>query len=121
MATRNDHLARANSNEQFLTEIRKLGTHPDWGVTVVFYVAVHWARALVAHFGIQITSHKHFQSEFVRITHDHATYVHFRHLQTASEQSRYDVGAWTWQDVDSLISGHLEPVKAGLRKHGLGL
>ena len=121
MATDKEHLARATSNEKFLTRIRAFKDHADWGVTVVFYVAVQLGRALLAHLGLQITSHKHFQSEFIRTTHDSITYGHFRFLQTASEQSRYDVSPFTWNDVDNLIKAHLEPLKAGFKKHGLKL
>jgi hypothetical protein len=119
MATDKEHLARAASNEEFLSNIRAFANHADWGITVVFYIAVHWGRAFLARSGIQITSHKHFQSEFVRITHDNTTYGHFRFLQTASEQARYDVNPFTWNEVDNLIKAHLGPLKEGLRKHGL--
>jgi hypothetical protein len=56
---------------------------------------------------------------FVRDTSDHAAYFHFRHLQTASEKSRYDVQSWKWENVDQLCKKHLEPFKRALAKHGL--
>lgn len=119
MATDKEHAEKARSNERFLNEIRSLQDYADWGVTVVFYIAVQWSRALLAYLGIQITSHKHFQSQYVRVTHDSEGYNHFRSLQTASEKSRYDATKFTWPDVDKLISSHLEPLKTRLKKQGL--
>ena len=69
--------------------------------------------------GIQITSHQHFQTEFLRKTTDKAAYKHFRSLQTAAESSRYDVVPYAWKDVDALARDHLEPFKTALKLHGL--
>jgi hypothetical protein len=119
MATTNEHLKQAKNNEAFLLQVRSLNDFADWGVTVVFYSAVHYGRALMAMLGTQITSHQHFQTEFFRRTTDKNAYKHFRSLQTAAESSRYDVIPFTWTDVDTLARDHLEPFKAAVRQHGL--
>jgi len=85
----------------------------------VFYIAVHYGRALLAILGTQITSHQHFQTEFLRRTKDRAAYKHFRSLQTAAESSRYDVIPFTWMDVDTFARDHLEPFKTAMKQHGL--
>ncbi len=122
MATANEHVNQAKKNESFLVHVRDLNDYPDWGVTIVFYIAVHYGRALLATMGTQITSHQHFQTEFLRKTsNDKFAYKHFRSMQTAAESSRYDVVPYTWGDVDALASDHLEPFKTALKRHGLNL
>lgn len=119
MASAREHVKQAKKNETFLGHVRNLNEFADWGITVVFYIAVHYGRALLAILGTQITSHQHFQTEFFRRTTDKVAYTHFRSLQTAAESSRYDVIPFTWADVDTLARDHLVPFKAALRKHGL--
>ncbi len=121
MASAKEHVQQARKNEEFLIRVRELNDYADWGVTVVFYIAVHYGRALLATLGTQITSHQHFQTEFLRRTTDKIAYKHFRSLQTAAEGSRYDVIPFAWSDADELACNHLEPFKAAVRRHGLSI
>ena len=59
MATAQEHKLKALHNEAFL-DLHKLsgGAFLDWGVTVLFYSALHWMRALAAQEGHQIKGYK---------------------------------------------------------------
>ena len=91
----------------------------DWGVTVLFYAAVHYGRAFLAGRSNPVTTHQHFQAVFVRVTGDPVTYGYYRALQTESEASRYDCANYEWSDVDALLEANLRPFKASLVKLGL--
>jgi len=119
MAPAKEHVKQAKKNEAFFAHVRNLSDFADWGVTIIFYVAVHYGRALLAMLGTQITSHQHFQTEFLRRTNDTSAYKHFRSLQTAAEGSRYDVIPFSWADADQFQRDHLEPFKTAMRQHGL--
>ena len=119
MATVSEHLSQAHKNEAFLSLVRKTSEYADWGTTVVFYIAVHYGRALLAMKGQQITTNTHFQSEYLRIIGDEFCYKHFRYLQTAAEKARYDVVQCDWLSVGELERTHLNPFKDCVVKHGL--
>jgi hypothetical protein len=119
MARASEHSHQAKKNEDFLQHVHNLGDFADWGVTILFYIAVHYGRALLAILGTQITSHQHFQTEFLRRTNDTTAYRHFRSLQSAAERSRYDVIPFSWDEADQLQRDHLEPFKASMRQHGV--
>ena len=116
-----DHLAKAKQNEAFLAAIRGIEDAADWGVTSLFYVAVHYGRAFLSGKSNAVTTHQHFQSVFVRVANDPVAYGYYRSLQTESEASRYDCKKYDWADVDALLDANLLPFKAALARLGLPL
>ena len=121
MPTAAEHVTQAKRNEEFLDSIRPLAGSADWGITVLFYAAVHYGRAFLAGKSNPVTTHQHFQSVFVRVTSDLIEYGYYRSLQTESEASRYDCGKYDWADVDTLNTANLVPFKAALVKLGLSI
>jgi hypothetical protein len=119
MPTTSDHIAQAKKNEIFLDLIRPIREAADWGVTALFYAAVHYGRAFLAGKSNPVTTHQHFQSIFLRVTGDAVAYGYYRALQTESEASRYDCQQYDWADVDALKTANLTPFKAALTKLGL--
>ena len=55
MATPSEHRSKALHNEDLL-EVHKLaeGKFAGWAITILFYSALHWMRALAAQEGFQI-------------------------------------------------------------------
>ena len=119
MPTAAEHIAQAIQNEEFPDSIRSIGSSANWGVTVLFYAAVHYGRALLAGKSNPVTTHQHFQSVFLRLTGDFVAYGYYRALQTESEAARYDCKKYEWSDVDALNSGSFAPFKIALKKLGL--
>jgi len=121
MPTAAEHIVQARKNERFVDRIGTQHEFADWGVTAVFYAAVHYGRAFVAGKSAAVTTHQHFQSTFVRLTNDHLAYGYYRALQTESESARYDCKKFDWADVDALRTANLIPFKKALEKLGLSL
>ena len=117
MASTQDHLNVIKRNEGFLKQIRAQGRYPEWAVTVIFYIAVHYGRALLAHVGTQISSHTHFETVFLRTFKDRSCYRHIEILKKESEKSRYDNASFSWKDVDTLTKKHLQKFKECVRKY----
>ena len=121
MPTAAEHIAQAKKNEKFLDSIGQMTDFADWGVTSLFYAAVHYGRAFLAGKSAPPTTHQNFQSKFVRITGDAIAYGYYRALQTESEASRYDCQKYDWNDVDAFRTANLIPFKAALQRHGLSI
>lgn len=109
MPTATEHVTQAKKNEAFIDSIKAIDRFADWGVTALFYAAVHYGRALLVGKSAAVTTHQHFQSVFVRVTNDAVAYGYYRALQTESEASRYDCKKYDWNDVDALRTGNLFP------------
>ncbi len=121
MPTEAEHVTQAKKNEAFLDSIKPIAEFADWGVTALFYSAVHYGRAFLAGKSSPVTTHQHFQSVFVRVSGDNVAYGYYRALQTESEASRYECRKYDWNDVEALKTANLIPFKAALQKHGLSI
>jgi len=121
MPATSEHVSQAKKNEAFLEAIKSIDGSADWGVTALFYAAVHYGRAFLAGKSTTVTTHQHFQSVFLRVTSDAVAYGFYRALQTESESSRYDCKKYDWSDVDALKTANLVPFKNALVKHGLSI
>jgi len=59
MATTQEHKLKAAHNWEFLESQRlSEGEFVDWAVTVLFYCALHWLRALLAQEGYQVKDYR---------------------------------------------------------------
>ena len=121
MPTPLEHIAQAKKNKKFLDSIGKMADFADWGVTILFYAAVHYGRAFLAGKSAPPTTHQNFQNIFIRVTGDTIAYGYYRALQTESEASRYDCKKVDWNDVEALRAANLRPFKEALVKHGLSI
>ena len=118
MASVQDHLDSIKQNEEFLAFLQDDGHYPRWAVVVVFYIAVHYGRALTSVAGLQIRHHGHFETEFLRTFKDIKCYEHIRLLKDYSEAARYDNRTFSWQEVKKLYDGRLKDFKSCIRGHG---
>jgi hypothetical protein len=68
MKTEAEHLQQAQDNERFADALLQIGTTDSlqWAVTALYYAAVHWGRAYLAHhLSTTVTTHLGFESEFL--------------------------------------------------------
>jgi hypothetical protein len=91
VASRTDHLALADHNQQTIDYLRQAGDRfPDWITTVAFYKAVHLVDALLAHdHGRHFHDHRARFAALKRENRYLAIYRHFRPLYEASCVARY--------------------------------
>src|SRR5712671_3739151 len=113
MATLHEHQSKALQNENFLT-LYKLseGEFVDWAVTVLFYSALHWMRALAAQEGHPIRAYSEeyevFQGAgiFTRPSYDW-----YRQLKDASRDARYEMAQFPTSEFHDLHHNCFEPFK----------
>lgn len=111
MGSARQHIASIERYERFLTFLRNDGSYPDWAVVAVFYIAVHYSRALLSHENILVTSHPSAQAAFYQAFGDRACYKHLEILKKEAEKARYDNIRFSWPEVDRLVNRRLAPFK----------
>jgi len=110
MPATDDHLAVARHNEEFakLLIAEYQDRYADWATTALFYAAVHYGRALLAHRGCPtITSHLTFGAEFLVHTRNKRLYSMYRYMKDESERARYDCSTHTAVEVQRLETSRL--------------
>lgn len=116
MATEQAHLRQAQHNEIFLGEF-DLGNTPylDWAVTVLFYAALHYIRALAArHHFTNISNYADLDRVFERVPvfrRSPELYVDYRQLKDDSRAARYDVRQFLPQEVTELRDDELRRIR----------
>lgn len=116
MATEPEHLQQAQHNEQFLTTF-ELATTPylDWAVSVIFYAALHYIRALAArHHLTNISTYGDMDQAFARLTvfrKNPAIYPDYRQLKDDSRAARYDMARFTPREVVDLRDQELHRIR----------
>lgn len=96
MATEAQHFAQAEHNEAFLGTF-DLATSPylDWAVSVIFYAALHYLRALMArHRLTNISKYGEMDNAFARLLpfrRQPEVYQDYRQLKDDSRAARYDM------------------------------
>ncbi len=112
-----DHLAQAKENEEF-TDFLLASTQEhffSWGVSGLFYAAVHYGRAFLQSQGAPaITSHPGFETHFLRFSGDQGLYNLYRTLKDESERARYDCAKYTKDEVLALKQKYLTPFRNAL-------
>jgi len=118
MPTEAERANQATQNETFADCVCfVLKDHFAWAVTALFYSVVHLSRAFMSRHGAPaITSHKSFETEFLRFARDRSLYKLYRRMKDESEAARYDCRAYTVTDVQMLKKNVFEPCKAGFLK-----
>ena len=116
MATPREHREKAVHNERFL-QVRNVttGEFIDWAVTVLFYSALHWMRALAAQEGYQIKSYQEEEKAFQDVptfAQDQQAYACYRQLKDESRDARYEVKEFSAADFRDLQQNFFNPFKS---------
>lgn len=116
MATELAHLRQAQHNEQFLATFDLAITpYLDWAVTVIFYAALHYIRALAAkHQFMNISRYGDLDRVFERVPvfrRNPELYVDYRQLKDDSRATRYDMRAFSFEEVGDLRDEELYRIR----------
>jgi hypothetical protein len=113
MATVQEHRLKAVHNWDFL-DFHRLseGEFADWAVTVLFYCALHWLRALLAQEGYQV---RNYRDEEDAITGAGIFTLQalewYRHLKDSSRMARYETTQFSTSIYRDLRQDCFEPFK----------
>ena len=120
MASATAHLQQAEHDEAFLSTL-DLSTpvYLDWAVTVIFYAALHYIRAVAArHFFTSVSSYGDMDRLFERVAalkaHS-ALYHDYRQLKDDSRAARYDMRRFSADEVTDLRDGELRRIRTVAR------
>jgi len=119
MATPAEHHSKALQNERFL-DAHKLadGEFSGWAVTVLFYAALHWMRALAAQEGFQIrrysgrASEKEALQQIALFRQFPLPFQWYRSLKDASQDARYEMTQHSPADFIDLKQRFFDPFKS---------
>lgn len=120
MATPHQHKEKALHNERFLDAPELTGGEfADWAVTVLFYSALHWMRALAAQEGYQIKGYRTLggipgEEDVFRGTSIFTpqAYDWYRHLRDDSRDARYEMKQFSDSDFRELRQNFFQPFKS---------
>lgn len=119
MATPSEHRAKALHNEDLL-EVHKLaeGKFTGWAITIMFYSALHWMRALAAQEGFQIKRYLGKESEKLALQQiplfrqSSQQFNWYRSLKDESQDARYEMRQYSSADFRDLKERFFDPFKA---------
>ncbi len=119
MATPSEHRSKALHNEDLL-EVHKLaeGKFAGWAITILFYSALHWMRALAAQEGFQIKRYSGNQSEKLALQQiplfrqSPQSFNYYRSLKDASQDARYEMIQYSNADFLDLKQTCFDPFKS---------
>jgi hypothetical protein len=119
MATPSEHRSKALHNEELL-DVYKLaeGKFAGWAITVLFYSALHWMRALAAQEGFQIRRYEGNESEKLALRQiplfrqSSQPFSWYRMLKHTSQDARYEMTPYSSADFRDLKQRCFDPFKA---------
>ncbi len=116
MATSQEHRSKALHNEKLLDFCQLSdGEFVDWAVTVLFYGALHWMRALAAQEGYEIKRYRGKESEEEVFrgsgVFSEQAYAWYRQMKDDSREARYDMKQFSNFDFQDLRQNNFEPFK----------
>jgi len=89
VASSKDHWEQARGNEGFYEEIgADQSRTPDWAITVLFYAALHYAKAAFVHQGVTPGNHTELKATMRQRFRSIAPV--YESLEDASRRARYD-------------------------------
>ena len=120
MAPPPQHKAKALHNELFLQVPELTGDEfADWAVTVLFYSALHWMRALSAQEGYQVRGYRPYkgypgEDEVLQGTgiFTPQAFEWYRHLRDESRDARYETQPFSASDFRDLQQNFFKPFKS---------
>jgi hypothetical protein len=122
VATVEKHLRQAEHNEHFLATLDLASTpYLDWALTIIFYAALHYLRALFSHHHLtNITRYGEMDNAFARLPvcrRNPDMYQDYRQLKDDSRAARYDMWRPTLADVVDYRDGELRRIRELVRAH----
>ena len=114
MATIQEHKLKAVHNWEFLDSHRlSEGQFVDWAVSVLFYCALHWLRALLAQEGHRVKNYRD-EEDAIRGTGIFSLQAleWYRHLKDSSRLARYETAQFPTSVYRDLRQNCFEPFKA---------
>jgi hypothetical protein len=119
MATPLEHRSKALHNEELLRAYNLAdGEFAGWAITILFYSALHWMRALAAQEGFQIKSYSGTNSEKVALQQiplfqqSSRQFNWYRSLKDESQDARYEMTQYSSADFRDLKQRFFDPFKA---------
>ena len=118
MPSRDEHLVKAEGNEQFAASLtHENQTKIDWALVVMFYSAVHYIEAYLAvQFGIHVRSHNTRDNSVARDSNLRTIYSSYQHLKYYGYNARYEVFGFSARDIQDATKD-LADVKAKVVPH----
>ncbi len=121
MATKDEHLRKAEHNERFVAQF-EIGSTPflDWVITGIFYAALHYIRALAAQSSIAISSYAEMDKLFDRhglLKRNRDVFYDYRQLKDDSRAARYDVKQFKANEVRGLLEEEFQRIRAFVLKN----
>ncbi len=117
MATKEQHLKKAEHNEAFFNEFEIDATpYLDWVVTGIFYSAIHYIRAVAAkHRFINISSYGEIDRMFSTVSifkRNSDVYIDYRQLKDDSRAARYEITPFSATEVIGLRDQEFKNIKS---------
>jgi hypothetical protein len=122
MASVAEHLEQARHNEAFLGSLDLQSTpYLDWAVTIIFYAALHYLRALFADNLItNISRYGDMDKAFDRLAllkKNPTVYNDYRQLKDDSRDTRYNMWRPASADVVDFRDGELRRIRDFVGNH----
>ena len=128
MATPTEHRAKALENEELLDDYKLAeGRFAGWAVTILFYAALHWFRALAAQEGVQIIRYRGRKDQtdteqwalvnLPQFRKSPGSIKSYQLLKARSRDARYEMFAFSTADFNHLKKSHYEPFKSFVTSH----
>lgn len=117
MGTPQQHVQQAQHNEQFLLQFDvRRPPYLDWLVTVLFYAALHYLRALLSRHGLSnISRYGEVDNAFSRLLifrRNAEVYIDYRQLKDDSRRARYEFWRPGVREVEELRDQELARIRA---------
>ncbi len=97
MPTKEEHLAKAGHNEDFVKDIGN--PYFGWQITGTFYAALHYIEAYLAKNNVHFTDHTVRTSYVQKEAQLRNIYVDYRELLNESRSARYEAVPFAQADV----------------------
>lgn len=109
------HLDQAEHNERFFGSFDQT-TYSDWAVTVLFYAALHYVDAFLAHAGFKYPGGHHTRDGLVNsVTQLRTISTEYFRLKNRSSSARYYSSRFPAPDVERSRNTDLENIKRHIR------
>ncbi len=109
MPNRDQHLQKAEHNEQFSNSLLPTA-YIDWAVTGLFYSALHYIDAYLSNRGMHPSTHTRRDNK-AKGSLPKDIWGSYRYLKDASRDARYDMKSFNANDINSDIRPEFEKIK----------
>lgn len=110
------HLNQAEHNERFFGSFDRT-TYSDWAITVLFYAALHYVDAFLAHAGIPYPGAHRTRDGLVNsVTQLRTISSEYLRLKNRSSSARYYASRFTAREIERCRHTDLENIKRHIRR-----